>query len=127
MPDDAVHKSLQARACALLEAFAAVMNWTREATGLASMEADVAEMLSLRSIALIVQERLLAIPHGDPGFFLDLASIPDPLLHPLRCYPGETGGYDLNLPPEGRRSDQPLKLHDFTLWSLSEARSGCAA
>lgn len=127
MPNHPARTIWQARADALLEAFAAVMNWARETTGFAPTEADIEEMLSLRSIALIAQERLLPIPHGGQGCFLDLAGIPDALVFLLRAYLGETGGYDLDLPWDRQRSDQPYKQHSYTLWSLGEARSGCAA
>ena len=127
MPNHPVRTIWQARADALLQAFAAVMNWARETTGFAPTEADIAEMLSLRSIALIAQERLLPIPHGGQGCFLDLAGIPDALVLPLRAYLGETGGYDLGLPWDRQRSDQPYKLHSYTLLSLGEVRPGCPA
>ena len=112
MPNHPVRTIWQARADALLEAFAAVMNWARETTGFAPTEADIAEMLGLRSIALIAQERLLPIPHGGQGCFLDLAGIPDALVFPLRTYLGETGGYELCPRRESEQEEEgPGRYH----------------
>lgn len=114
----------QARAHALVDAVGAVLLWAQRTKGHHSTEDCVAELMSLRSIVSIAQNRRLPVPYAGKNCFLSLKGIPPALLDPLRRYLDETGGYDRRLPYDGQRSDEPQKQHGYVLWFLGQSLPG---
>lgn len=120
MPYEQSHRVWQARADALLDGMGRVLRWARTTRGYAPTEACMAELLSLRGVASIVQDRRLPMPFAGKGCSLSLAGIPDSVLDPLRSYLGDTGGYDMDLPCDQQRSDEPSRQHSYVLWALGQ-------
>lgn len=120
MLNEQSHRVWQARADALLDGMGRVLRWARVTRSYAPTEACMAELLSLRGVASIVQDRRLPMPFAGKGRSLSLSGIPDSVLAPLRRYLGETGGYDMALPCNRQRSDEPCKQHSYVLRTLGQ-------
>ncbi len=117
----------QVRGFEVVDAVGAVLRWAQQARGYRCTEACVAELLSLRSVASIVQDRRLPVPWAGEGRFVSLKGIPPSVLDPLRSYLDGLNGYDRRLPADRQRTDQPCKHHEFALSSLGDVRPGAGA
>ncbi len=115
----------QARAAAFLQSMRAVLRWAREAKGFMPTQADLPEVVSLRAIAAIAQERHLPTPRLQGAGFVDLSDMPDALARPLLCYLAEIGGYDSVLPYERQTSTEPEKQHGYVLFTARHNLSEC--
>ncbi|MBD0273427.1 MAG: type IV secretion system DNA-binding domain-containing protein, partial [Acetobacteraceae bacterium] len=109
------NKVFMQRAAALLGAWTPILVWLR---GRKRVPIDISsirfatELESVASIAFHKRFRRLDVPTGAASF-LDVPDIPEALLHPLRAYLGDTGGYDASLPFNKQRTDEPAKQHSF--------------
>lgn len=117
----------QARGREVVDAVGAVLRWARQARGCRCTEACVAELLSLCSVASIVQDLRLPVPWAGKGRFVSLKGIPPAVLDPLRSYLDDLNGYDPRLPADRQRTDQPCKHHGFALLSLGDIQRGAGA
>lgn len=117
----------QVRGREVVNAVGAVLRWAQQTRGYQCTEVCVAELLSLRSVASIVQDLRLPVPWAGKGRSVSLKGIPPAVLDPLRSYLDQLNGYDRRLPVDGQRTDQPYKHHDFALWSLGDIQRGAGA
>lgn len=117
----------QARAAAFLQSVRPVLRWAREAKGFTPTQADLPDVVSLRGIAAIAQERQLPAPRLPGAGFVDLSDMPDALARPLLCYLGEIGGYDSALPYERQASTEAEKQHGYVLFTARHTLSECLA
>jgi len=107
----------EVRADQLVQSVQHVLTWARDADALPSRQPGLQVDLSLHGIAMIAMERRLALLPPDAGPPADLTSAPDALILPLLRYLGETGGYDLELPCDRQRTDEPARQHSYVLSS----------
>ena len=112
----------RARAIELHDSVRAVLAWMRDVKGFVPTNADLREALSLRDIAMIVDDRFC--PTGDAGGLFDLHDIADHLVASLRRYLAETGGYDPALSFGQQRSQEPAQQHGYMLFAIGREQTG---
>jgi intracellular multiplication protein IcmO len=111
------------RAVALLGTMAPVLVWMRDRRGITINIDQIRQSLELRSIwNLAVLKRFLV---RDPGATeprpIPVDDIPGDLLYPLLAYLGEIPGYNIDLPYNEQKTDEPFKQHGFALFYFTAA------
>lgn len=110
------------RAGGLVRALAPILVWMRENRGLVINVDTIHFATALESIVTLVKSFVFRTVDPATGRVTDIpvADLPDGLLHYLRGYLGDTGGYDLNLDINKQASTEPAKQHSFVVMNFTK-------
>ena len=111
------------RAVALLGTMAPVLVWMRDHKGTTIDIDQIRQSLELRSIWTLAKRKDFLVRHaGDTEPTpLPVPDIPGDLLYPLLAYLGENPGYNIDLPYNEQKTDEPFKQHGFALFYFTAA------
>ena len=121
-PSDA-NGVFRGRAVALLGTMAPVLVWMRDYRGININIDQIRQSLELRSIWTLATLKQFLVP--DPATTearkVPVPDIPVDLLRPLLAYLGEIPGYNIDLPYNEQKTDEPFKQHGFALFYFTAA------
>jgi intracellular multiplication protein IcmO len=121
-PSDA-NGVFRGRAVALLGTMAPVLVWMRDQKSITINIEQIRQSLELRSIWTLAKLKQFLV--RDPGATdprpLQVNEIPADLLYPLLAYLGEIPGYNIDLPYNEQKTDEPFKQHGFALFYFTAA------
>ena len=104
----------QERIGCFVAALQPVLAWARAGKRLSWLEIDLYQVVQLRGIERLSEQRML--PVGTNGGTVELTDLPDGLIEPLRQYLYEIPGYDPALSGQRQRSPEPERQHALVLF-----------
>ena len=121
-PSDA-NGVFRGRAVALLGTMAPVLVWMRDHKGITINIEQIRQSLELRSIWTLatLKQFLIREPGATDPRTIAVPDIPGDLLYPLLAYLGEIPGYNIDLPYNEQKTDEPFKQHGFALFYFTAA------
>ncbi|TPG55942.1 conjugal transfer protein TraG [Roseomonas nepalensis] len=106
------------RAVALIATITPVLVWMRDRQGVPINIETIRFALELRSIYTLAMHRIFLTRdkiNGDVSK-IQATDIPEEIIYPLKAYLGELPGYDISVPYNEQKGDEPSKQHGFALF-----------
>ena len=106
------------RAVALIATITPVLVWMRDRQGVPINIETIRFALELRSIYTLAMHRIFLTRdkiNGDVSK-VQVVDMPEEIIYPLKAYLGELPGYDISVPYNEQKGDEPSKQHGFALF-----------
>jgi intracellular multiplication protein IcmO len=106
------------RAIALIGTMAPVLVYMRDEMGIAINIERIRFALELKGIWMLATQKrfLIRDPRTGDVSEIPVPNIPEELTYPLRAYLGELPGYDISVPYNEQKGEEPSKQHGFALF-----------
>jgi intracellular multiplication protein IcmO len=106
------------RAIALIGTMAPVLVYMRDVKGIPINIETIRFALELKGIWMLATQKLFLVRDPRTGDVTEIPvpDIPEDLTYPLRAYLGELPGYDISVPYNEQKGEEPSKQHGFALF-----------
>jgi len=106
------------RAVALVGTLSPVLVWMRDNKGVSLNIETIRQSFELRCIWKVAVNRVFELRDPVTGETqdIDVSDIPEDVIYPLRAYLGELPAYDMSLPWNKQKTEEPSKQHGFAVF-----------
>ncbi|MGD0104499.1 MAG: TraM recognition domain-containing protein [Rhodopila sp.] len=110
------------RAVAFLGTVAPILRWIGDTKGIRIDLERIRDAMELSNIVRIAQHREIKFRYGvtSTDEIISLDGCPREYIRGIENYLGDTGGFDLEMPLKGQKSDEPVKQHSYIAMQFTE-------